>query len=179
MDTWQESRPSDTVTQSILLQIRGDLRREAKPATAGLGWSISGLGVALISALIASLLSIGSSIVLDYGSAAEFFKFALQQLDISLYPRDSAIFFIVGCLYGLLPLAFVGLLFGRLAGAQGVRRGLWVVAIFLLITLPYVVVECRTFAFNLALSLITGLTLGAVSGGVAGCYLANRRPATC
>lgn len=174
MGGWEESKPSIEVTEAILSQIRGDLRREAE-AGAGLGWWASGFGVVLVSALVASLLSIGSSAVFHYGNAVEVFKFALQQLEISAYLPDGTIYFLVGCLYGLLPLAIVGLIFGRLADGHRLRLSFWVVAIFLIGTLPYTVVECRTFALSFTLSIIAGLMVGAVSGSVAGFYLPSRR----
>jgi len=177
MGGWEESKPSIDVTESILSQIRGDLRSEAE-ASASPGWFTSGFGVVLISALVASLLSIGSSIALHYGNAAEFLRFALQQLEISAYLPVSTIFFVVGCLYGLLPLLLVGLIFGRAADGHRLRLSLWVVVVFLLLTLPYTVVECRTLALSFTLSVITGLTVGALSGGVAAFYLTGRREAT-
>jgi len=174
MGGWEESKPSVEVTESILSQIRGDLRREAE-ARVGLSWWTSGFGVVLISALVASLLSIGGSIVFHYGNAVELLKFALQQLEITAHLPVRTIFFVVGCLYGLLPLLLVGLIFGQLADGHRLRLSLWVVAIFLLVTLPYTVVECRTFALSFTLSIIAGLTVGAVSGSVAGFYLPSRR----
>jgi hypothetical protein len=174
MGGWEEIKPSVEVTESILSQIRGDLRSEAE-ASASPGWLTSGFGVVLISALVASLLSIGGSIVFHYGNAVELLKFALQQLEISAHLSAGTIFFLVGCLYGLLPLAIVGLIFGRLADGHRLRLSFWVVAIFLLVTLPYTVVECRTFALSFTLSIIAGLTVGAVSGGLAGFYLPSRR----
>jgi|GEM_PF-6248106 len=174
MGGWEESRPSVEVTESILTEIRGDLRKEGE-VEANPSWWASGFGVVLISALVASLLSIGGSIAFHYGNAVKFIKFALQQLEISAYPPDSTIFFLVGCLYGLLPVVLVGLIFGRLADSHRLRLSFWVVAIFLLVTLPYTVAECRTLALTFALSVIGGLTVGAVSGGVAAFYLPSRR----
>ena len=189
MDRWEEEKPSGEIIESVLALVRADLRGEAaqrgrrKPssleaeAKSSPSWWASGVGVILISALIASLLSMGSSVALHYGKAVHLSQRAFQELGFLGYLPESAIFFLVGCLYGLLPLLLVGLILGRIAHGDRSSLSFWVVAIFLLVTLPYTVVECRTFALSFALSLIGGLTVGALSGGVAGFYLASRRVA--
>lgn len=190
MDRWEEEKPSDDIVEAIVSRVQRGLRTETAQgrqnpihpqaetrATPGLGWWGSRVSVVLVSALIASLLSIGSSVAFHYGKAVQFIKFALQALEIPAYMPDSTIFFLVGCLYSLLPLLLVGLIFGRIADGHRLRLSFWMVAIFLLVTLPYTVVECSSFALGLALSLIAGLAVGALSGSAAGLYLRSRWPA--
>jgi len=187
MDRWEEEKPSNETIESILSLVRGDLKREAaqrqKPVSTlseakvkpGSVWWASGIGVVLFSAIIASLLSIGSSIALHYGKAVQLSMRSLQALGLAGSLPEGAIFFVVGCLYGLLPLFWVALVVGRIANGRRLPLSIWLVATFLLITLPYAVVECRTFGVTLALSLISGLAVGAVSGGVGGFYLGSRK----
>jgi len=187
MDRWEEEKPSNETIESILSLVRGDLKREAaqrqKPVSTlseakvkpGPVWWVSGIGVVLFAAIIASLLSIGSSIALHYGKAVQLSMRSLQALGLAGSLPEGAIFFVVGCLYGLLPLFWVALVVGRIANGRRLPLSIWLVATFLLITLPYAVVECRTFGVTLALSLISGLAVGAVSGGVGGFYLGSRK----
>jgi len=191
MDRWEEEKPSNETIEPILSLVRGDLKREAaqrqRPVStpseakvkAGSVWWASGIGVVLFSAIIASLLSIGSSIALGYGKAIQLSMRSLQALGLAGSLPEGAIFFVVGCLYSLLPLLLVGLIFGRIADGHRhrLRLSFWVVAIFLLVTLPYTVVECRNFSVGLALSLLAGVTAGAVIGSLGGFYLSGRKAA--
>lgn len=169
MGEWEDREAAAYLESTVLGRIRAEPQSQPVPS-----WLGDGITQILFSALIASLLSIVGSVLLGYGKAVRLSKLGLQELGILAYLPDSTIFFIVGCLYGLLPLLVVGLTLARIADGGGLRLGLWVVALFLLITLPYVVIECRTFAVAFTLSLIGGLAVGAFSGSAAGLYLGNR-----
>lgn len=167
MGEWQDFEPGADLGNSVLTRIKEEAGQSSN-------WLGSRVGLVLFSALAASLLSVGSSVALHYGKAVKLSRLALQELGTLGYLPDSAIFFLVGCLYGLLPLLVVGLIVGRMAEG-GLRLCSGVVAVFLLITLPYVAIECRTFGLGFALSLLSGLAIGAFSGSVGGFYLGSRR----
>src|SRR5713226_2843163 len=193
MDRWEEEKPSSETIESMVLQVREDLRREvAKKKRKSVVWSrmhpkesdrqwlgfrlsASDIRTIVFPALIASFLFIVSSVVLHYGKAVHLCKHVLQEFGIPVALPHATIFFVVGCFYGLLPLLLVGLIFGRTAKGHGFRQGFSVATLSLLIAVPYAAFACRTFAVPLAFSMITGLAVGAFSGSVGGFYLGSRR----
>lgn len=128
---------------------------------------------AVATAALGVLFSIAASWLLPYERAVRLCSEALRGVLAASLP-DPAVFFVVGLLYGLLPLGLAATAAAprlvRGSGRPGVVAGL----IFTGLALPYVVVACIGLPAAFTAALLAGILAGALAGGPAGLWAGGR-----
>ncbi len=126
------------------------------------------------TAALAVLVSIVASWLLPYERAVSLCSEGLRRLLPSATLPDPAVFFVIGFLYGLLPLGLVVLAgaprFYHSGGHPGIVAGL----VFTLLVLPYIVIVCGGLPAASTVALVAGILVGAFAGGPAGIWAGGR-----
>lgn len=184
LDGWEEEKPRDELLAAIAARIRTGIaserasramprpaheREAARAHSAG----PSGLG----PAFAAAALSVALAAAVHYEKAARHLAELLGIAGSGGGFLESAVVFLVGCLYALAPVFVAGLVSGRAARGRTLASAAWIVAPFLLIALPYAFATCRSLGAAFVLSILTGLASGAALGGFGGFYLGSRQGA--
>src|SRR5574337_894501 len=151
------------VDRSILQRVATEAAETPPPPIPSVRWW--GVGVA---ALVAAALSIGNSLILPYEVTFEWCSQTLRRYPLLAGLSDGSFFFGIGIFYGLVPLFLVGLFSGRLLGVRPFFHGAVTSFAFALFTVPYVLIVCSGLPGIFTLSLVAGILVGALSGGVAG-----------
>ena len=128
-----------------------------------------------MAALVAAALSIGNSVLLPYEVAFEWCSRTLRTYAPFVDLPDSSFFFVVGIFYGLVPLLIVGLLSGRLLRTKRLCHGTTASLAFVVLIFPYVLIVCSALPGLFTLSLMGGIVLGALSGGLGGFWAGAHR----
>lgn len=147
----------------ILQRVATEVSETPPPPIPSVRWR--GVGVA---ALIAAALSIGNSLILPYEVAFQWCSRTLRGYPLLADLSDGSFFFGIGIFYGLVPLFLVGLFSGRLLGVRPFFHGAVTSSAFALFTVPYVLIVCSGLPGIFTLSLVVGILVGALSGGVGG-----------
>lgn len=163
-------RPDSGLDRRILSQVAAEVLEAQTGSPAGIRWW--GIGVA---ALVAVALSIGNSLLLPYEVAFQWCSRTLRAYALFADLPDSSFFLVVGIFYGLVPLLVVGLLSGRLLETRPLFHGTAASMTFAVLILPYVIIVCSALPGLFTLSLMGGIVLGALSGGLAGFWAGAHR----
>jgi predicted anti-sigma-YlaC factor YlaD len=157
------SSPDPDLDRRILAQVSAELLdARTVPATAIRWWGIA------VAALAAVALSIGNSVLLPYEVAFQWCSRTLRAYVAFADVSDTSFFLVVGIFYGLVPLLVVGLLAGWLLRTRPLIHGTAASLAFGVLILPYVLILCSALPAVFTLSLMGGIVLGALSGGVGG-----------
>ncbi|OGC00480.1 MAG: hypothetical protein A3G35_09085 [candidate division NC10 bacterium RIFCSPLOWO2_12_FULL_66_18] len=159
-----------TVDHQILAQVAAEVGEARKVSSAAVRWR--GVGLA---ALVAVALSIGNSLLLPYEVAFQWCSRTLRAYALFVDLPDSSFFFVVGIFYGLVPLLVVGLLSGRLLETRPLVHGTAASTTFAVLILPYIIIVCSALPGLFTLSLMGGIVLGALSGGLGGFWAGAHR----
>lgn len=166
LGTWREVSPSPALESRVL----GNLGRELPWAAFSSQPKMQPRLVAA-SALIAALLSILNALLLPYEKAAALCADALRSFDPFVGLSDAPIYFLVGSIYGMVPLLCVGFVSGRWIRGQTPTQGLLTGCLFIVLMTPFLLVACSELPILLTAVLLAGLTVGAMSGGIGGSWI--------
>lgn len=166
LGTWREVSPSPALESRVL----ANLRHELPEAVVGRQPKVQPRLVAA-SALVAALLSILNALLLPYEKAAALCADTLRSLDPFVGLSDAPIYFLVGSVYGLVPLLCVGFVSGRWIRGQAPTQGLLTGCLFIVLMIPFLLAACSMLPILLTVALLAGLTVGAISGGIGGSWI--------
>lgn len=159
-----------TADRQVLERVVAEIAGEPMTLSVAVRWR----GIA-VAALLAAALSIGNSIFLPYEVAFQWCSRTLRAYALFADLSDTGFFFVTGIFYGLIPLLVVGLVSGRILRARPLFHGTAASLAFTVLTLPYVIIVCSALPGLFTLSLIGGITLGALSGGLGGFWTGTQR----
>ncbi len=126
------------------------------------------------TAAIAALVSVAASLLLPYERAVRLCSDGLNRLIPPAALPDPALFFVVGLVYGLVPLGLVALAAARRLTGAGGHPGLGAGLLFAALAFPYVLIACSGLPGTLATALLAGIAAGALAGGPAGVWVGNK-----
>ena len=160
---WPEATPRQEIRARLVQKVRRQLVRESV-------LTVSGWTPAVLAAMVGVTLSLGLSFLIPYSLLASLCRQALQVAD-----SHPAAFLLAGAAYGL-PLAVGAWLIQRRVLVGAIVGSLEASLLFLLILVPYVIVQCREFAPPLQVAFVSGLGGAAVLSSLAGFGLARLVP---
>jgi hypothetical protein len=132
--------------------------------------AVMGLVAMVLCFVMGRTCSIATAI--EYCRTSAWLRSSLGGMDLA------SAYFVMGSLYALLPMIAGSALVGRGRPMESrVRRGLYAGLAYAALLLPAVYLQCGSFTLGVALSWMGGSLLGALGGGVSGCWLAWRSPA--
>ncbi len=92
---------------------------------------------------------------------------------LTFFPKGF-IYFVLGLLYGLVPISISGICFSRPARDNLLIKGVGAGLIFAAFLVPFFVVQCPEFASGLIFTMALGMIAGALSGGMGTLWILNR-----
>ncbi len=169
MGRWEIDEPSATIKSRLMATVREELQRVHVPWWASLPRSfvfktvLGALGFSMIIYLIFpydKIINLCETNILNGGL-------------LTFFPKG-LIYFIIGLLYGLVPISISGLCF-----LKNMREHLWVKgltsgAISAAFLVPFFLVRCPDFASGLISTMALGMIFGALSGGTGTFWVLNR-----
>ncbi len=160
---WPEAAPRPEIRARLVQKVRRQLVRESVLTASG--WT-----PAVLAATVGVTLSLGLSFLIPYSLLASWCRQALQVAD-----SHPVAFLVAGAAYGL-PLALGAWLIQRRVLVGAIVGSLEASLLFLLILVPYVIIQCREFAPPLQVAFVSGLGGAAVLSSLAGFGLARLVP---
>jgi hypothetical protein len=160
---WPEATPRQEIRARLVQKVRRQLVRESVLTASG--WT-----PAVLAATVGVTVSLGLSFLIPYSLLASLCRQALQVAD-----SHPAAFLVAGAAYGL-PLALGAWLIQQRVLVGAIVGSLEASLLFLLILVPYVIVQCREFAPPLQVAFVSGLGGAAVLSSLAGFGLARLVP---
>lgn len=91
---------------------------------------------------------------------------------LAFFPKG-LIFFVIGLLYGLVPISISGICFSKSAKGNPMIKGLGAGAIFAAFLVPFFIVQCPEFASGSILIMTLGMIVGSLSGGTGTLWVLN------
>lgn len=84
------------------------------------------------------------------------------------------IYFVLGVLYGLVPIAISGICFSGRIEDNPLIKGLGIGALFAAFLIPFFIVQCPQFEAGLIFIMALGIIAGALSGGTGTLWVLSR-----
>lgn len=159
MDHWSIEEPSPGVKYRLMAAARVELQGVHVPWWANLWRSfifptvVGALGLSMIIYLLFpydKVISLCETNILNGGLLASLPK--------------GLVYFVLGLLYGLVPLSISGIFFSKCAGENPMARGLGAGSIFAAFLVPFFIVQCPEFASGLISIMALGIIAGSLSG---------------
>jgi hypothetical protein len=143
---------------AVLLAMRGDGAPRYSSAARWVG--------------IAGLIAMGLSLVLtgscSISQALDYCQMSPGVRHLFAGMQSETLYFLLGSLYSLLPLLIASAIIGLRAPRHPVVLGLMAGGVFVLLTLPAILLQCGAFSVGVSLSWIFGSVVGSVAGGSVG-----------
>jgi hypothetical protein len=163
------SLPEAEVPAGIWERVQAKLPAPAERLAARRPWP-----AAVVTAGLGILISIAASWALPYERAVSVCSEALRSFPLFAALPDPAVTFVVGILYGLLPLGLAAVVVGcRLSGAGG-HPGMGAAVLFGAVAVPYVLIACAGLPASFTAVLTAGILAGALTGGPAGTWAGGK-----
>jgi hypothetical protein len=121
---------------------------------------------------IAGLIAMGLSLVLtgscSIGQALDYCQMSPGVRHLFAGVQSQTLYFLLGSLYSLLPLLMATAIIGLKVPRHPVVLGLMAGGVFVLLTLPAILLQCGAFSVGVSLSWIFGSVVGSLAGGSVG-----------
>ncbi len=169
MDQWKIEEPSAMAKSRLMAAVREELQGVHIPWWASLRISfifqtvLGALGLSMIIYLLFpydKIINLCETNILKGGLLA-------------FFPKD-LIYFVLGLLYGLVPISISGICFSKSMGENPLTKGLVAGAIFSTFLVPFFIVQCPEFASGLIFIMAIAITAGSLSGGTGTSWVLNR-----
>lgn len=92
---------------------------------------------------------------------------------MAFFPKSS-IYFVIGLLYGLVPISLSGICFSKNGEDNPLTKGLGGGFIFAAFLVPFFLVQCPEFSSGLILTVALGMIAGSLSGGTGTLWVLSR-----
>ncbi|HLH78112.1 MAG TPA: hypothetical protein VKV28_15015 [Candidatus Binataceae bacterium] len=136
------------------------------------GGGVPRYGIAARWVGIAGLLAMGLSLALtrscSIGQALDYCQMSPGVRHLFAGVQSQTLYFLLGSLYSLAPLLIATAIVGIKAPRHPVVLGLMAAGVFVLLTLPAIVLQCGAFSVGISLSWIFGSVVGSLAGGSVG-----------
>jgi hypothetical protein len=169
MDQWKIEEPSAMAKPRLMAAAQEELQEIQVPWWANLLKSVTfqtvagAMGFSMIIYLIFpydKIINLCETNIFNGGFLASFPK--------------GLIYFVLGLLYGLIPISISGICFSRYIEENPMIKGLGVGFIFATFLVPFFIIQCPEFASGLIVSMALGIIAGALSGGMTTLWLLSR-----
>ncbi len=143
---------------AVLLAMRGDSEPRYGIAARWVG----------IAGLVAMGLSLALTRSCSIGQALDYCKMSPGVRHLFAGVQSQTLYFLLGSLYSLIPLLIASAIVGIKAPRHPVVLGLMAGGVFVVLTLPAILLQCGAFSVGVSLSWIFGSVVGSLAGGPLG-----------
>lgn len=160
MDRWKTEDPSPALKGRVMATVREELESVHVP-----WWST--LGRSLIFQTVVGALAFSTIIYLifPYDRMINLCETNILKGSFLAYFPKGLVYFVLGLLYGLIPMCVSGICFSRPFDGSPLIKGLGAGSIFAAFLVPFFFVQCPQFASGMVFIMTLGMVAGCVTGG--------------
>ncbi len=169
MDRWEIDEPSAPIKSRLLATVREELQSVHVPWWASIPRSF--IFQTVLGALALSLIIF---LLFPYDKIIGACETNISNAGfLATFPR-ALIYFVLGLIYGLVPVFISGICFSKKAERKSIFNGLGAGTIFAAFQVPFFIIQCPEFATGLVFTMALGIVAGAVSGGTGTLWAFNK-----
>lgn len=169
MDRWEIEEPSEKVKTKLMATVSEELQGVHVP------WWINLQKSFIFQTVVGSLgLSIIIYLIMPFHKVIYLCETNIANAGtLAIFPKGLT-YFIIGMLYGLVPISVSEICFSRNIAGHSMIKGLGAGSIFAALLVPFFIVQCLEFASGLVFVMALGIFAGSLSGGTGTFWLLSR-----
>jgi hypothetical protein len=169
MDRWEIEEPPARIKTRVMATAREELERVRAP-----WWSTLRRSFVFQTVLGALGLSMVSYLFFPFDKIVNLCETNISKgAFLALFP-SGLVYFVLGMLYGLVPISVSGFCFSKSIEENSLIKGLGIGAIFAAFLVLFFIVQCPEFASGLVFVMALGMIVGSLSGGTGTLWALNR-----
>lgn len=169
MDRWKIDEPPATVKSRLMATVREELQ------SVHVSWWKSVRRSFMFQTVLGALgLSVIIFLLFPYDKTIGLCESSISNAGfLASFPR-ALIYFVLGLIYGLVPIFISGIYFSKKAEGNPLTKGLSTGTLFAAFQIPFFIMQCPEFASGLISTMALGMIFGALSGGTGTQYIFNK-----
>jgi hypothetical protein len=169
MDQWLIEGPSAGIKSKVMAAAREELESVHVPwwQTLGRSWIFQTVFGALVFSMIIYL-------IFPYDKIINLCETLILKGAFLAYFPEGLVYFVLGLLYGLVPISISGICFSRHAEENPLIKGLGIGTIFAAFLVLFFIAKCPEFASGLIFIMALGMIAGSLSGGTGTFWVLKR-----
>jgi hypothetical protein len=161
MDRWEIEEPSAMIKSGLMTAVRKELQEVQIP------WWVSFKRSSIFQTVLGALgFSLITFLIIPYDQAIELCETNISNAGLLAFFPKGLIYFVLGLLYGLIPVSISGICFLKSAEENPLIKGLGIGSIFAAFLVPFFIMQCPEFASGLIFIMALGIIVGSLSGGM-------------
>lgn len=169
MDQWEIEYPSAAMKARVMAAAKNELAGGHMP-----WWSTLTRSVIFQTVLGALGFSMIIYLIFPYDKIINSCETLILKSAFFAYFPKSLIYFVLGLLYGLVPIAISGICCSGRIEDNPLIKGLGIGAIFAAFLIPFFIIQCPQFEAGLIFIMALGIITGALSGGTGTLWVLSR-----
>jgi len=169
MDRWEIEKPSSAIKANVMAAAKDELAGAHVP-----WWSTFPRSVIFQTVLGALGFSMIIYLIFPYDKIINLCETLILKSAFFAYFPKGLIYFLLGLLYGMVPISISGICFSGRIEDNPLFKGLGIGAIFAAFLIPFFIVQCPQFEAGLIFIMALGIITGALSGGTGTLYLLSK-----
>ncbi len=161
MDQWKIEAPSARIKSRLMTAVRKELQEVQIP------WWVSFKRSYLFRTVLSALgLSLIIYLIFPYARVVELCETNISNNGVLAFFPKGLIYFVLGLLYGVVPVSISGICFSKSVEENPLIKGLGIGSIFAAFLVPFFIMQCPEFASGLIFIMALGIIVGSLSGGM-------------
>ncbi len=161
IDRWEIEEPSARIKSRLMTAVRKELQEVQIP------WWVSFKRSSIFQTVLGALgFSLITFLIIPYDQAIELCETNISNAGLLAFFPKGLIYFVLGQLYGLIPVSISGICFLKSAEENPLIKGLGIGSIFAAFLVPFFIMQCPEFASGLIFIMALGIIVGSLSGGM-------------
>jgi len=169
MDRWEIEEPSEKVKNKLMATVSEELQEVQIP------WWVSFKRSSIFQTVLGALgFSLIVYLILPYDMAIGLCETNISNAGFLAFFPKGLVYFVLGLLYGLVPVSISGICFLKSVEGNALIKGLGIGSIFAAFLVPFFITQCPEFASGLVFVMVMGIIAGSLSGGTSTFWLLSR-----
>ncbi len=161
IDRWEIEEPSARIKSGLMTAVRKELQEVQIP------WWVSFKRSSIFQTVLGALgFSLIAYLILPYDQAIELCETNISNAGLLAFFPKGLIYFVLGLLYGLVPVSISGICFSKSVEENPLIKGLGIGSIFAAFLVPFFIMQCPEFASGLIFIMALGIIAGSLLGGM-------------
>jgi hypothetical protein len=169
MERWEIEEPSSAIKAKVMAAAKDELAR------AHMSWWATFPRSVIFQTVLGALgFSMILYLIFPYNKIINLCETLILKSAFFAYFPKGLIYFVLGLLYGLVPISISGVCFSGRIEDNPLIKGLGIGAIFAAFLIPFFIVQCPQFEAGLIFIMALGIITGALSGGTGTLWVLSR-----
>ena len=161
IDRWEIEEPSARIKSRLMTAVSKELQEVQIP------WWVSFKRSSIFQTVLGALgFSLIAYLILPYDQAIDLCEINISNAGLLAFFPRGLIYFVLGLLYGLVPVSISGICFLKSVEENPLIKGLGIGSIFAAFLVSFFIMQCPEFASGLIFIMALGIIVGSLSGGM-------------